>query len=1237
MQSTHTAYLDLPSLPLAARLVHIVPALHTQSLISLGQLCDAGCQVHLERAIINITLNDEIVLTGTRTPSTGLWHLNMSEPTATSHAQANAACGSATPASLVEFAHAALFSPALSTLERALTRGYITNFPGLTANLLRKYPPQSRATAKGHLDQERQNKRSTKPKPLEAALDTTENEDLDSFPHSLSPEDGTRTHDCFATVFAPSGLVYTDQTGRFIVPSDSGNNYLFVLYDYDSNCILAEPMKNRTKPSLLAAYKKLHAKLCSAGLRPRYQRLDNECSDIMKEFMTAEGIDYQLVPPGVHRRNAAERAIRTLKNHLIAGFCSVDENFPMHLWDRILPHALLSLNMLRGSRINPKLSAHAQLHGNYDFNATPIAPPGIRVLIHEKPQQRKTWMPHAADGWYIGPALESYRCHRVWCWKTSAERICDTISWFPTKTTIPTASSADTILACLQQIVDCLQKPAAGSPLAPLTGTHVEAIDRIRTLVADDIPTAMQPPTRLIATAPAPEPLRSTDPAPVPRVAAPPTQAAPAPRVAETPPQHDITIAPAPRVAEPPPQPEITAVAPAPRVASLPPPPATDVRTSARNRRKPTHKYAANAATTQREITLEEHYALLGNAINPETNAAAEYPELLASSDGPIWNRANTTEIRRLLSTQTIRFIARKEMPRGMKATYLRIVCAFRPEKDVPNRVRWTIGGNQIIFTGAVSTKAADLTTVKTHLNSVISTQGARYCCADVKDFYLNTPMNRADYAYMRIPLRVIPQEIMDEYKLHATAANDGYVYVEVSKGMYGLKQAGRLANDQLITFLAADGYAPTANTPGLWKHATRDISFTLVVDDFGIKYTKQEDMDHLLAALRKHYALSVDPTGTKYCGLTIAWDYNNRTCDISMPGYIARALLRFQHTHPKRPEHSPHAWQRPVYGAAIQLTNAPDTSPPLSPSDTTRVQEILGTLLYYARAVDPTMLTAIGTLASQQAKGTKATMQAIVHLLNYCATHPSATIRYIASDMVLHVESDASYLSESKARSRAAGYHYMGSHPHTNPDDLTPTAPANGAISIISQIMQEVVSSAAEAELAALFHNCKEACSIRTILAELGHPQPATPIVTDNSTAAGIANDTVKQRRSKAIDMRFYWVRDRVQQRQFKIHWKKGALNHADYFSKHHPASHHMSIRSSYLHEPHANSKNHFARLADSDAEIPISAAADDASIFASTDSTPEHTPRLPSPGEGVFILPGPGSPGPYVVPVDG
>ena len=164
---------------------------------------------------------------------------------------------------------------------------------------------------------------------------------------------------------------------------------------------------------------------------------------------------------------------------------------------------------------------------------------------------------------------------------------------------------------------------------------------------------------------------------------------------------------------------------------------------------------------------------------------------------------------------------------------------------------------------------------------------------------------------------------------------------------------------------------------------------------------------------------------------------------------------------------------------------------------------------------------------------------------------------------MILAVDSDASYLYEPKARSRVGGYHYLSNLPKNilpKPDD--PMPPMNGAILVVSNILKHVMYSAAKSELSGLLFNGKEDTTIRATLLAIQHLQPPTVINTDNNTAAGIANDTVKQRRSKAVDMRFYWIRDRVRQGQFCIHWHKSDNNRAEYFTKHHPEVHHQRKR---------------------------------------------------------------------------
>jgi hypothetical protein len=147
---------------------------------------------------------------------------------------------------------------------------------------------------------------------------------------------------------------------------------------------------------------------------------------------------------------------------------------------------------------------------------------------------------------------------------------------------------------------------------------------------------------------------------------------------------------------------------------------------------------------------------------------------------------------------------------------------------------------------------------------------------------------------------------------------------------MYGLKQAGLLANQLLQTRLAPFGYYPARHTPGLWLHRTRPISLTLVVDDFAVKYVGKQHVEHLRDALLRTYELTTDWTATRYSRMTLKWDYKSRTCDRSMPGYVSNVLSKFQHDAPKHPQHTASRYVTPVYGAKTQYATK-DETPPLT------------------------------------------------------------------------------------------------------------------------------------------------------------------------------------------------------------------------------------------------------------------------------------------------------------------
>ena len=265
--------------------------------------------------------------------------------------------------------------------------------------------------------------------------------------------------------------------------------------------------------------------------------------------------------------------------------------------------------------------------------------------------------------------------------------------------------------------------------------------------------------------------------------------------------------------------------------------------------------------------------------------------------------------------TNTIFFVAKSSIPYDHKVTYARMVATIRPTKAKFNRIRVTVGGNRLDFPGATTTHCDILTTTKFLLNSTISTPGARFMTLDIKDFYYGTAMAR--YEYMKLALACIPDEIVEQYNLCALSP-DGWVYPEIRKVMPGLKQSGCITNNWLKAQLVHFGFAPVPRTPALWKHTTKPIIFSLFIDNFGVKYIGKENADHIIQALQKLYTISIDWTGSLFYGLTIAWDYAARTCDISIPNYLQTSLRKFQHPAPKRPQHAPHSWSKPNYGSHV-------------------------------------------------------------------------------------------------------------------------------------------------------------------------------------------------------------------------------------------------------------------------------------------------------------------------------
>jgi hypothetical protein len=1081
---------------------------------------------------------------------------------------------------LAAYLHAAAGCPTKSSFIQAIQNGNFTSWPGLTADLISKHLLPTIATAKGHIRQEPKNLRSTKlqtPSPLPV-------------PIKVEPEDTvlqeSRTQECYLSVETKTtGTTYSDLCGRYPIKSSRGNQYIVVCYDYDTNSISTAVTKSRKGYEIRDVTIRMLDKLTQSGHPPQLHILDNEASDMLKQTLSKHKIAYQLVPPHLHRRNAAERAIQTFKNHFITTLCIADPNFPAKEWDRLLPQAELTLNLLRNCRFNPKLSAYAALHGTFDFNRTPIAPPGTKVLIHEKPDNRLSWAPRGTDAWYIGPAMEHYRCVHCYMPDTHSTRIADTVEYFPHQVPIPTHTTEDLIRDAVSDIIATLNNTHPAPPLlVPLQDNTRHALREIATLLDRAVPSP--PPVEPIpvspprvqdyppATAPPRVPVPS-QPVASPRVpvSSPPPVAPPRVRPSSTnTTQHRFRKFPQPASRE-----QMYFNLPLPKGLPSFPPPKVSRPVRARldpHRHDPRHTHSRSTALAQLMATEYEaaRDAHLNHIYHPVTGTKESY-DSLRSQNPDRWETSFSNEIGRLAQgvgdrmksgNENIFFIPRRQVPHGRKVTYANPVCDYRPLKSDQYRVRLTVGGDRLPYASDAGAPAASLLEAKILFNSVISTPGARFAAADIKDYFLCSPMDV--YEYIKIPFRWFPEEIRLQYGLYALVEPDGYVYCEVRKGMYGLKQAARLAFDNLVKLLAPDGYYPVRAYPGLWKHKTRPTVFSLCVDDFGIKYMNMDDANHLMTSIRKHFKCTVDWTGKNYLGLTLDWNYIQRYVDLSMPGYVPRARLKFQHKMPKKPQYSPHPWQQPVYGQRIQYADDPSASPLLDKPGITRVQSINGTCIYYGRAVDPTILPAVNEISTQQAAPTIHTMELCEQLLDYLATYPNATIRFHASDMIAICETDAAYLVLPKARSRIAGHYYFTNRM----DDYSKGSPTpNGPFHTECKALRRVVSSAAESETGGAFENAQHLIPIKYICEKIfNHPQPkdGSPLITDNSTSHGIATRLIKPRRSKTWDMRNHWLEDRIAQKEIQFLWKPGKTNRGDYFTKHHSPSHHRMMRPRYL-----------------------------------------------------------------------
>lgn len=257
---------------------------------------------------------------------------------------------------------------------------------------------------------------------------------------------------------------YSNQTGKFPITSSRGHKYIFVFYHFDTNSVHGIAIKIRNTADICKAWETVYDLLKAHGEAPNIHILDNECPESMKSMFREAKVEYQLVPPHIHRCNAAERTIRTFKNHFVEGLYTCDPNFPSREWYRLLPQCDIILNLLRSVRRNPSLSTHAALLGNFDFNRTSMVPLGTKAMVYEKPNKRLPWAEHGSEAWYIGPSMEHYRYFKCYMPITCSKHDAGTVQVFPSNTPFPSVSIDNYLRQAATDLTDILKASKSSIP-----------------------------------------------------------------------------------------------------------------------------------------------------------------------------------------------------------------------------------------------------------------------------------------------------------------------------------------------------------------------------------------------------------------------------------------------------------------------------------------------------------------------------------------------------------------------------------------------------------------------------------------------------------------------------------------------------------------------------------------------------------------------------------------------------
>jgi hypothetical protein len=381
---------------------------------------------------------------------------------------------------------------------------------------------------------------------------------------------------------------------------------------------------------------------------------------------------------------------------------------------------------------------------------SPMAPSGTRLIAHETPNRRRTWAPHGQDGWYIGPALEHYRCYTVYITKTRGERVVETVDFFPETFTLPFPSPQDLATKAATELTHALLHPQPAGPFSKVGDEQTLALKNLADIfegATRQKTKVVIPPAKTVGNDAPPRVQNTVSPPRVQNTATPKRVTQQTTSSHLTPHYHRRTHTPHRRAVSPP-TPHVMARHSASQKYNL----SQDMIAETINQSDHCFSFPTNPGNKTKKKVIRNNQIIImpemANAvICPETGKSLKHQELITKLRYKIkWMRSIANEINRIYNTNIIRFIRISNIPKGRKVTYGLFVVDIKDHKEEKERTRLTVGGDQIEYPGDKSTRTAGLTTAKILINSIISPLGAKFLVIDIKKFYLNTPLRRFEY-----------------------------------------------------------------------------------------------------------------------------------------------------------------------------------------------------------------------------------------------------------------------------------------------------------------------------------------------------------------------------------------------------------------------------------------------------------------------------------------------------------